>query len=289
MGLCKKVLHAWILHVRTAKQTKTRIQEAQEWRRNVIVKDALCQWFHASQQLAWNMQRQSGLTELELRAALKYGIRWRMNTFKNRKQAAERNTLKLAHSQFDCSFPSYQVDKQTLRLRTSPRVPEFLFRNDNSTLERLRCHFIDSHEERNSESPQPVVQSDYTIDQPLLPPSIAVIEGRDDEKERASMSDKEKEEAVILDQLEQLLLNEKKALAQYLIDKKQLEDIDQDLCKYVQLPFSHKSGFDFESTLSRHRGLKKRVKQFETSKSHRKKKIYELKSKLEAFKHQIKH
>ena len=127
--LCKKAFGAWRTFVSEKKKMAESIEDAKAWHKKMLINDAIYNWFHAAQQLAWEAQANSGLTEHQVRLALKYGVRWRRIAFaaalnrpkKSSLTSSSRMQLMYMESEMGFGPISFQP-----RIRTEPRYPLFL-------------------------------------------------------------------------------------------------------------------------------------------------------------------
>jgi hypothetical protein len=119
MKLCLTALHRWKDFVSERKSFNEKKKAALDFHRKTVVSSTISQLFEAENTKAWSAQAKSGMSENELRVALKYGRRWRM--------AIQKNIFGRSGSR---ELPSLQNDKPLVfkpRSRPAPRKPEFLF------------------------------------------------------------------------------------------------------------------------------------------------------------------
>lgn len=105
------------------------LNDAKEWHKKMLIRDSVYNWFHAAQQLAWETQAKSGLTEHQIRLALKFGVRWRRIVFASARKRPKKSALSSA-SRIQMMYVEGEMGFGPVsfqpRLRAEPRVPLFL-------------------------------------------------------------------------------------------------------------------------------------------------------------------
>jgi hypothetical protein len=216
LQLCKKAFSNWKLYVFEKKNFEDKIAQAKKLHKQMMIKDIFCSWFKVSQTQAWEAQAKSGLTESQLRVALKYGTRWRFLAFKSAKNKPKASLWASSRKiPFTFSENEYSEPFQP-KTRTMPRCPLFL---ESAVKQSIQPPIL----------PKPCLWIDSMFD---------IVENQDS----ISEEDKRKEEHEI---------KKKKKKEKYLNLKKKVGVIETQLKEYCDIqPLSNqKPSIDFGSLL----------------------------------------
>lgn len=215
----------------------------------MLGKDAICRCLSVNQAKAWNAHKKSGMSEKNIRLALKYGTRWRLKTLKRIDTCSK---IVLTRLNSSSSILQPEALSYIPRKRPSPRMPSFLFDSECNSFTKLYAPPEDTirltlspEPVLNNQNNQPAVLSPYPDLLPVIPKQQQIIEN-------------------ILSAQKSLEI-EKDRFEQHILVVQNLKKIEADLELYVNSPFSSVCGFDFGKCLEERKGLVTKINLYENS------------------------
>ncbi|KAJ3337218.1 hypothetical protein HDU91_001535, partial [Kappamyces sp. JEL0680] len=244
LQLGKQVFHAWKLFTANQKLCRERRTMAQEWRKEMLAKEALQRWFEVSQQLVWQAQAKSNLSEPHLRLGIKYGRRWRLLAHERRLEAAQSGPV-LANSGVVLRPKelSFGTKRGLAKDRTPPRLPDFLTLPDT-------CNFKKQSGRGSiqppcvSPGPAALPEKKEYPDDTFAAVFLTSTESPTKDCFRQPATDPESIEELSLE----LVKSSEKCRA-YLENKVRLSTLDCQLDSYVMTPLSHNTGLNFRKSI----------------------------------------